>query len=76
MKKTAKSRAVVTHKRILLVCASAVRSLERPFDTIKPPPVRRKDRRDYDKAKRLLWDILERNGMTIDCTSNRLTKAL
>lgn len=76
MKKTVKSRAVVTHKRILLACASAVRSLELPFNTVKPVPARAKDRRDYDKAKRLLWAILERNGMTIDCTTNRLSKAL
>lgn len=76
MKKTVKSRAVVTNKRILLACASAVRSLEMPFNTVKPSPARPKDLRDYNKAKRLLWDILERNGMTIDCTSNRLTKAL
>lgn len=75
MKKPVKSRPVVTHKRILLACASAVRSLELPFNTVIQHPNTAKDHRDYMAAKRLLWDILERNGMTIDCDTNRLTKA-
>ena len=50
----------------------AIRALEQPNVRFAPLGISRKDEQAYKKAISLLWDIICRNGKTIDIDTNRL----
>lgn len=61
-----------TSRKVLTAVSRAIRALEQPNMRFAPLGISRKDEQTYKKAMSLLWDIICRNGKTIDTDTNRL----
>ena len=61
-----------TSRKVLTAVSRAIRALEQPNVRFAPLGISRKDEQAYKKAISLLWDIICRNGKTIDIDTNCL----